>query len=347
MKQLKNFYLLAGIIISSSTVLAQIDEGSIKYKVDLLDEFTGLPVENLMGKIDWQFEITFSMDKSSVYEQFTTEKNTTYLHNKESGIVLSLHHEFGKKFLSYSQSQGNSIKHLGHNYGDTIVTKLEETKKILGYNCQKIVLDLGSQVKATFWVTDEIEIGTIVPGSPLALNHPALEYTFEGTGMKEHFVATEIETTVSDYSTFEEYIPSDFNIIVPMGIYDQNEFIQDSTKVEHSEFNFISYPKHPDGLKYLYDLFKELPAYASQKEDFMEGEDGEPVYLGPSSILISFIVDLEGNLSDISVLLAPNKEIEIAAKEIMGEMPRWLPATIWEEPVSADMNLTITLPIGK
>ena len=48
MKQLKNFYLLAGIIISSSTVLAQIDEGSIKYKVDLLDEFTGLPGENFM-----------------------------------------------------------------------------------------------------------------------------------------------------------------------------------------------------------------------------------------------------------------------------------------------------------
>ena len=346
MEQLRILYFFTFVLIlSANNVHAQIKEGSIKYKVDLLDEFSGRPIDDRLGTIDWQFQVDFSKNKSRVFQQYLKNKSTSYIHNKETGIVLSLHQEFDAKFIDYFSSQGSSVKQLGHSYGDTVRTEYDETKKILGYNCRKIELDLGGQVKGIFWVTDEIEIGTLLAGSALALKHPALEYTFEGAGTKEHYLASEIKTTISDSNIFNEEIPSDYKLIVPIGVYDQEEFIEDSSKIDHLDFDFISYPKYPEGLTSLYDLFNNLPAYSAVIDDFMEGEDEEPVYFGPNSVLAHFTVDLSGKISDISVRLAPNAAIENAVIDILGNMKNWLPATVKNVPIVAEMNLSITFPI--
>lgn len=336
--------LLFLVLFLTNQTFSQIEEGSITYQVDLIDEFTGLPLNLQYSEIDRQFEIYFNKNKARVYQQFTKETNTTYIYDKKTSEVLSLYQEFDKKYVDYSLAVGNSIKQLGHAYGDTVTTAFDETKKILGYTCIKLVLDMGDQVKATFWITNEINTGTILAESPLALNYPALEYTLEGGGTIEHFIATKIETTIENQKQFSEQIPDGYKLIVPIATYDQTGLFSDILNTDE-EFDFIQYPEYPEGHEALYSLFKDLPAYISTEDDYLEGENGQPFYMGPNSIIIELIIDKEGFITERKVGLAPTEKIEKAARVIVEKIPNWIPAKIKGQPVASYLSVVIEIPV--
>lgn len=277
--------LLIFILSFNLLSFSQVVEGSITYKIELLDEFSGMPRNNTFGLIDWQFKATFSPSKALVYQQYMAGKHITYIYDKNSGDVLNLYCEFTDKFVSSSQARGKTISDIGHSYGDTTVTAFDETKEILGYTCRKVVHDLGGQVKVTYWITEEIDVGAIVNESPLALEHPALEFTFEGGGMTQHFLASNVETKVEDHTVFEKPIPNGYSVTAPLFINVQGLSTEDPI-IDSINNNLVQFPEYPEGHDALTALFKGLPPYKSMEIDYIEREEGELYYFEEYSFYI-------------------------------------------------------------
>jgi len=345
---MKYALLIAVILLLNVTSFGQIKEGSIQYQIEITDEFSGLPLSSDF-EIDWQFEVHFSEEKSVVRQKFTKEKKRAFFHNKSTGKVLALYDEFGNRFVGYSQAQGTIIEQTGHRYPDTAIVEYAETKEILGYKCRKIEYDFGAGVKATYWVTDAISVGTIVPESPLDLDFPALEYIYEGTGMKIHFVATEISTKTPDAAILEEEIPEGYHIIVPYNVYDQSLSEEEREEVAASQSEFIEYPAYPGGREALFALFSEMPAYQAEEEDFMEGEDGELFYFGQDAVAVGFYLDSRGKISNIQMIRTVNPETEAYVLETMERMSDWNPARVKtsQQKLPAQMMITLILPIKR
>lgn len=347
MKYLKN--ILAVFIISLAwNISAQIEEGFISYKVEIIDETSGFPLDQLFAKakFDVQFNVKFSKRKTRVYQQETHENRTTYIHDKQSGTVLSLTESSSGKYFFYSNAVGPQIKSLGHNYGDTSIIWTDETKEILGHSCRKVELNLGGQGIATFWVAEEVSVGAVVPESPLALDHPALEYTLVVGGTKTHYIATSFETKIDDAKGFEETIPEGFKLIVPIDEYDQGGIFSAPEFAENGKFSFVNYPEYPTGKESLYKLFNDIPAYQATEEDFIFDDDNEPFYLGPSTVSIECTVNKDGTLSNMRVQLSPNAEIKNAVLERIKEMTAWTPARIRGVAVDSEISIIINIPVN-
>lgn len=77
-------------------------------------------------------------------------------------------------------------------------------------------------------------------------------------------------------------------------------------------------------------IHPSFPGGTLALKDFIESNLGisqKLVYTDKSNrIFLKFVVEIDGSISNISCLNCPNKTIEDKAKQVVGAMPKWIPA---------------------
>ena len=64
-------------------------------------------------------------------------------------------------------------------------------------------------------------------------------------------------------------------------------------------------------------------------------------------MLCSFIVETDGTISDIKVVKKVWPSLEVEAKRVVGNMPKWVPAMIDEKTVRCRVTLPVVFRIKK
>jgi TonB family protein len=79
-------------------------------------------------------------------------------------------------------------------------------------------------------------------------------------------------------------------------------------------------------------LFRQLSRTVVYPESMMrKGIDG--------SVVVTFMVEADGKMTDIKVISSPHKELSEALLKAMSELPSWIPAVVNNEPTRAKYTL--------
>lgn len=102
--------------------------------------------------------------------------------------------------------------------------------------------------------------------------------------------------------------------------------------------------KNADGI---YTLVDDMPAYPGGEQAMMnylvenihypEGAKAE----GPGTVFLSFVIDEEGNVTQLEVMQSPDPALSAAALEAIGAMPQWSPGKQDGVPVKVQYVLPI------
>lgn len=318
-------------ILPVTNYFGQMVEGSISYKVELTDPITKEVNRN------WQFRVEFNSKYTRVFKQHQKNNFEIMIVDKIGENALFLSTQEGYNSSAYLKNKDVILMYGSSNFGDTTVQLTDEYKKIKGFNCRKMVLDLGGQATATYWITEEIAVGINLPGTPLSFGKVALECVFEDPSITTTYNADVIEKKMPLADLFDMTIPDPYELIVPLGVYSLEEPVI-------SDFDFLEYPTYPEGVEAFYALFDNMKPSDEKKgkakhdsEDELEGLEYIP------TLFIQFTVEKDGSLSNIDAEGGSDKE-NAAALNILQQMPKWTPAIAKGKTVVAEVMISV--PIG-
>ena len=127
---------------------------------------------------------------------------------------------------------------------------------------------------------------------------------------------------------------------------DDDELLEEEEKDEPINQN----ADDPETLR----MVQELPMYPGGMVEFMKWLTKNLKY--PSAalrskiegkVMISFIVNTDGTISDIKVVKKVWPSLEVEAKRVVGSMPKWVPAMIDEKTVRCRVTLPVVFRIKK
>lgn len=184
----KILFSIAIVALSVFNVSAQIDEGHVKFNIDMSSTNPEMEMQLAM----WQgstFEVYFSGDLTR------TEMNMGSM-MKISNITSA---SSDKALMLMSGMMGDIAVKLGkedmessaEKQGEVEITFADDTKEIQGYNCKKAISTDEEGNESAIWYTEEIKVNKIgqnylsdeVPGFPLEfeLNRGELKMTMSST----------------------------------------------------------------------------------------------------------------------------------------------------------------------
>jgi periplasmic protein TonB len=123
-----------------------------------------------------------------------------------------------------------------------------------------------------------------------------------------------------------------FTLFTLISCSDKKETVSTSDEVSH-QYDKQAVPS--EGLKIFYENF----ANSFVVTDSIKTNNS-------IKVMISFVVETDGSLSDLNVLKAENKEYGNQAIEILKSMPKWIPAELNGNPVRSLYTLPITINLS-
>ncbi|GEL10318.1 hypothetical protein SAMN05192550_0650 [Flavobacterium glycines] len=279
--------------------------------------------------IPFDFDVKFDDQNVRIYEDllFTTSKITIV--NKKISEVLHLNSRFAlnqklkESHFFYSSIKQMELLQMGSAYGDTIITKTNNYKNILGYKCREIIMNLGEQVKISLWTTDKIKTGIVFPNTPLTFdNETALEYEMKILGStKRYYKIKSIENIVKNDKDFQHKIPDEYKLIVPISVFSLDTIWnknKDEKKLKSFQYpNFIGGNKNTK--KYFHTVLPKL----------IKGN-----YFSCSLL---FTVNKLGRIEDLKISRDINKDEEIIRNELKNT--KWIPAKVYGTPVNSEVRI--------
>ena len=285
---------------------------------------------------NWEIEILFNKDNVVIKEKYARGAGRKYVCDKTIDEILGIYDDvatFGtskEQYIIYYTPEELIKLALSSNYGDTTITKTQEFKEILGYRCQKSIIEHGDQAIVEVWLTDKIKPGIIYPWTPLTFNKIALEYELKILGRTERkYVIKSISDEIIDTTEFEHKVPDDYHLVVPKSQLSIDTMW--SYLYEKNQFQSFSYPYYGDGRESTIEYFR------NKLRSFIDTADNN------LRISINFFVNKNGTLSDIEVLInysnKDDRTLEI--KKIIESMPKWTPARVKGNAVKSKVGISI------
>ncbi|OFZ53594.1 MAG: hypothetical protein A3D92_09710 [Bacteroidetes bacterium RIFCSPHIGHO2_02_FULL_44_7] len=209
------FSLFAGLLVSF-TCLAQINEGSISYKVDFV--INGSEQEAMASMMAGsQMTMHYKDGSTRVEVAMGTMMKMVTVSSLNSDKVLLL---MDIPMANMKYAVLTDVK----TTEETPITKMpkldirhvNETKEILGYSCKKAILTDESGLEYVFWYTDGI---TAHKGGQSYLNYGVpgfpLEYEIFQSGFRMKMTATSLETKIDptkSQSLFLMEVPAGYEV---------------------------------------------------------------------------------------------------------------------------------------
>lgn len=176
----------------NSIVYCQIQEGYFQYSIDVEAVDSSLKTRQAVGMLrDSKMELYFTDGKSRMDFKMGQVNEMSVIVDLSKKKVLSLNSSMMGKVARYGSSDD-----IPTPQKDTSIQIIypKETKKILGYKCEKAIL-VKDSVEITYWVTDEIKVGDRirqitdpnVPGFPMQFSkiQDGVLMTYEMSNMRE------------------------------------------------------------------------------------------------------------------------------------------------------------------
>jgi hypothetical protein len=209
----KIVFYLASIFVATIS-FSQISEGKVTYDLNFNSSIPEVKQQLAMmqgSKFINYFSPDFfrsEMDMGMIMKQITI---TDY---KKGEAILLIDGIVGKKAAKMNSSD---VKPEQHNIE---LEKTDETKKIAGFLCNKVIAHVNDDLSTVMWITNEISTSAAenikyfngkIEGYPL-------EFEIEANGVALNFKATEVEKNLKKYNKkdlFDMTIPKDFEEIDP------------------------------------------------------------------------------------------------------------------------------------
>lgn len=315
---LSTFFFVSTSCSATKIKSEELTQGSLVF--DLTGEY-------VKGQtFDFQFnEENLRINKKS---DFGSEQN--YIFDKTSNEILSLvkHVNPSSRVISdqyFLYLRPEELIHQGASYGDTIKTVTDETKIILGYECRKVILELGKQVTVEYWFTDKIKPGIVIKETPLIEEGVALMYElkiFNITQLK--YEIKSIVEEVQNPKIFEHVVPDGYALVIPFSQFSLDSMWASSN--EPNTFTSFEYPNFNGGRD-------SLKSYLNKHLMPIMPYD---VY---EDLTVSFVVEKNGELSNVIVNYGYEFEYKGQVEKIIKEMPMWIPAKVKGIPVLSDVTV--------
>lgn len=269
----------------------------------------------------WEFDVLFNKDNAIIVEKYDRGAGKKYIFDKKSNEILGLidadagEAKTDGHFLYFTPEELVDQEFSAYS-GDAKVTKTDEFKDILGYNCQKTIIEYGNQVSVEAWLTDKIKPGILYSQTPLAFDEIALEYEVKIDGnVDRKYVVKSISDEKIDEKEFEHVVPDSYYLVVPAYLFSSDDDGQKD--FEENTYKSFTYPYFKDGRQSTVKFIKDELSTVFPKDD-------------TSSLSTEFFVNKDGSTSDVDVKInneTTDKRIE-KIKEFIQAMNGWTPAKV-------------------
>ncbi len=311
----------------SNLVLSQSEVIEIEYEIELTDPFTGSKSSISDMEVDWQFNVKYDSENVRIWRKFADEFYEERIIAKNKDEVLLLKSEAENKYAFYTSTCEMLIMDRSSNYGDTSILITSERKNVLGYDCYKVIMDFGGQAKATLWLTDSLKIGSVLPATPLSMEVVALEYRLEEPSLISEFKAKYVKRITDTINNTS--IPDPYLLIVPVSVFD----LTDSSEDDLSQFDFVQYPKYPNGKVQLHSDIRALCSLSKMNEDDL---------FDYNMAFISFTVKKDGALENIQIKGMSNRT-EMQKVLNFLSMSTFTPGIVKGEAVNSSVHFSVSL----
>lgn len=205
-------FLLSFVFAATTalTLMAQITEGHISYKIDVSTDNPDMQMA--IGMMQGSTMDLYFKEKTTRAEvKMGTMMNITTITNENSGDILMLMSGMiGQTAIKSTMAELEAENADKPNYEISLV---DETKEILGYACKKAIMTSEDGLESIFWYTEEIAISKkgqsymneSVPGFPL-------QYDLNNNGMKMQMTVSNFEQKLDKKSAalFEMKVPDGY-----------------------------------------------------------------------------------------------------------------------------------------
>lgn len=121
--------------------------------------------------------------------------------------------------------------------------------------------------------------------------------------------------------------------------YEKDKFVSGKTFDDSGkEVTYYAYeimPEFVGGMSELAKFIQKEVKYPSQsRKDGVEGR-----------VLVKFVVDTDGSVTDVSIVNSVNKELDEEALRVVGQMPKWKPGSMDGEPARIYYHLPVRFKI--
>ena len=211
---MKNFIiLLFSTTLLVNTLKAQVLEGHVVYTITTTTDNPDMQM--VIGMMDGsKMEMYFSKDKTRSQMSMGALMNVTTISDNQTGDVVMLMDGMNGKSAIKSNTADMKADSDSSNFKITLV---DESKKILGYNCKKAISTDSEGYESIYWYTNDLVIAkkgqaylnASVPGFPL-------EFDIYNNGIKMTMIASTFEEKIDKSlvkNLFDMTIPADFPTI--------------------------------------------------------------------------------------------------------------------------------------
>ncbi len=212
---MKSIKLLVLLLLSATIVLAQQKEGKISFTLNMTSDNEALKNQLAMlqgATLTVYYDKDFSRSETTI-PMFMTNI-FVYSNNSQNGLML-ISGMMGKKAIKVSKQETEESE---TKTGNVSFTKTNETKKILGFNCTKLIAKYDDEQTADFWVTKEIIASKkVLQGISSQLEGFPLEFSSHQSGVTTKFTATKFEDNLKGENKKEL-----FSLAIPEGYEETN-----------------------------------------------------------------------------------------------------------------------------
>lgn len=185
-------FTITFFLFLNGVVFSQIQEGYFQYSIDVEAVDTLLKTRQTVGMLrNSKMELYFTEGKSRVDFKMGQVNEMSIIVDLSKKKVLSLNSSMMGKVARYGSTDDIPTP----QKDPTIqIIYAKETKKILGYHCEKAIL-VKDSVEITYWVTDEIKVDDRirqitdpnVPGFPMQFSkiQDGVLMTYEMSNIRE------------------------------------------------------------------------------------------------------------------------------------------------------------------
>lgn len=306
---------------AQKTITKELTNGSLVYNI------TG------EGTTNWELEIFFNSENTIIREQYATGGGRKYIFDKKSNEILGLYDDVGfpgsmrNSYIIYHTPKGLIRNALSSNYGDTTIIKTKEFKNILGYKCQKTIIEHGNQVTVEVWTTPKIKTGLLYPWTPLIFEDLALEYEIKILGeVDRRYEIKSISSEKIEEKEFQHSVPDDYYLNVPYSVFSLKSLWSDRYK--ENKFTSFQYPTFKNGRNSVKDYIRD-----GLNTIFSNGK--------LKDIVLEFTITKKGELKNIVVDYRGEKDYKDSIEKMLKEMPNWEPAKVKGVAVNSKVKIII------
>jgi len=214
---MKKLLVLFAVTLATSVMsYAQMKEGHITYEIDVSSDEEGMEMAVMMLNGS-TLDIYFSDDKARTdMDMGSMMSMTTILDNGTGEILMLMGGMMGKTAVKTTTDELSEEDPEEVEYS---IELTKEKKTIAGYKCKKAIISDENGDEMEFWYTEEIPTTSTDKKSAVGqLPGQALEYALNKNGLLMSFVATKVETSLSN-----EDKKSKFSLEIPEG-YEEKTF---------------------------------------------------------------------------------------------------------------------------